>query len=109
MASTPKKIAEYLRTVDSDYKDNRILTELEHRSLVWFFLYGQNVFSQIGWDWRGAIFRQKGEQCLLVVKAGTQDTPLVGFITDRTPIDCVRVFCRRWHAGTQDWYADNYP
>lgn len=108
MASTPKKIIEYLRTIDKEYRDNRVLTELEHRCLVWFFLYGQNVLSQKGMVWRGCVFRQEETSCLLVVKAGPVDTPQVGFVTGRTPIDCVRIFCRRWHDETQEWYEDKF-
>jgi hypothetical protein len=108
MASTPEKIIEYLRTIDLEYRDCRILTETELRSLVWFFLYGENVLSEIGWTWRGCTFRQSAETCLLVVKAGTRDTPQVAFFTARTPISCVLSFAKAWHNDRVKWSNDKF-
>lgn len=108
MAATPSPIIEYLQTVETEYRDNRVISELEHRCLVWFFVYGENVLSQIGWRWRGAVFRQRETQCMLVVKSGTDEVPRVAFVTGRTPTDCVRIFCRQWHNDTCAWYDDKY-
>lgn len=108
MVSTPKKVLEYLRTIETTFTDCRILTEQELRALVWFFLYGENVLSQIGWTWRGCTFRQSETTCLLVVKSGTKDTPQVAFFTDRNPIGCVLGFCKAWHNDRVKWSADQY-
>lgn len=108
MASTPNKIIEYLRTIETTYTDCRVITELEMRCLVWFFLYGESVFSQFGRTWRGCTFRQSEEQCLLCVKSSWGDTQDVVFITARNPIDCVRIFCRKWHDDTLVWHVDRY-
>ena len=109
MSSTPSPIVEYLRTIDLTYRDQRILSEQELRSLVWFFLYGENVFSQVGRSWAGAVFRQREQGCLLVVKSRLGDVPQVVFLTARTPVDCVRVFCRKWHSDSLQWVEDQYP
>lgn len=108
MAATQAKIIEYLQTIETTYTDARVVSEQEHRALVWFFLYGQNVFSQIGHDWRGASFRQQETMCLLTVKGGTADTPLVAYISGHNPIGCVLTFCKRWHADTVEWHHDRY-
>lgn len=108
MSTTPEKIIEYLRTIDQSYRDQRIVSETELRALVWFFEYGQNVFSQVGRDWVGCTFRQKETTCLLVVKARLNGTQEVVFVTDRTPIGCVRTFCKKWHADTLRWVPDQY-
>lgn len=108
MASTPKPILAYLRTIETTYTDQRILTETELRSLVWFFLYGQNVLSEAGDTWRGCSFRQRKTTCLLVVKGGTIDAPQVAFITDRTPTGCVLAFCKAWHNDRVKWQDDQY-
>ena len=108
MASTPKAIIEYLRSIDAEYKDQRVITEQELRSLVWLFLYGTNVFSQLGRDWRGVSFRQSDETCSMVVRSGFGGVLDVAFVTGRTPIDCVRIFCRKWHNDTLAWYPDKY-
>jgi hypothetical protein len=108
MASTPKKLIEYLQTIDTTYKDCRVLTNQELRALVWFFLYGQNVFSQVGRDWVGCVFRQRELECLLVVKSRREGTQQVAFVTARTPIDCVWVFCKKWYADTVAWSEDKF-
>lgn len=108
MTPTPHKVIEYLKTIETTYTDCRILTEQEHRALVWFFLYGQNVFSQIGHVWRGATFRQRETTCIMTVKGGQEGIPQVAYVTDRTPIDCVLTFAKKWHAGTVEWYEDRY-
>ena len=108
MASTSSSVATWLKTLSTEVNDSRILTTEELRALAWFFLYGQNVFSQYGMDWRGASFRQREERCNLAVKAGEEGIPLVAFVTAQNPISCVRIFVRQWHEGTVKWYADRY-
>lgn len=108
MATTTKKILEYLQTIETTYTDCRVLSQTELRVLVWFFLYGENVFSQVGLSWRGCSFRQSMTTCLLVVKASRGDIPLVAFCTDRTPIGCVLAFCKNWHADKVAWTGDKY-
>ena len=108
MAATPKAIVEHLRQIETDMVDQRNVTELELRALVWFFEYGQNVFSQSGRDWRGATFRQDATTCLLVTKSEIHGIRQVAFITDRTPISCVVAFCKKWHADRVEWYDDKY-
>lgn len=109
MASTQKKILEYLRTIDTEYKDNRVLSQLEHRCLVWYFLYLQNVLSQFGLEYKGSVFRQGEAQCLLVTKAYRGATQLVAYTSGRTTIDCVRIFVRKWHDDSLEWFPDRYP
>lgn len=108
MATTPEKIVEYLRTIETTYTDARVLTELEHRSLVWLLHYGQNVFSQIGMDWVGVNFRQKDTSCLMVVKAHDGDTQRVVFITGRTPTDCAVSFVKQFHRDELKWVKDKF-
>lgn len=108
MATTPKRIVEYLRTIDTDYKDNRILTELEHRCLVWYFLYVQNVLSQFSMEWVGCTFSQKETYFLLTTKVVREGVRQVVFTSGRTPIDCVRIFVRKWHDDTLEYYEDQY-
>lgn len=108
MASTPPKILEYLKTIDAGMKDQRVVTETELRALVWFFEYGLNVFSQLGRSWRGCSFRQGETTCSFVVRSGIGDTQDVAFITGRNPMDCVLIFCKKWHNDTLAWYPDRY-
>jgi len=108
MTPTQPKLIEYLRTISTDYVDQRVVTEQELRALVWFLNYGQNVFSQVGRDWRGCTFRQSESTCLLVVKSALGPIPQVAFVTGRTPIDCVVIFCKKWHGDTVSWVPDQY-
>ena len=108
MAFTPTKIIEYLRDIDAEYKDGRVVSEREHRALVWFLVYGENVFSQIGHTWRGCSFRQSDTTCLMTVKGGTKSIPQVAYVTGRTPTDCVVIFCRKWHGDRVQWFPDKY-
>lgn len=108
MAPTPDRILSNLRTIEQTFTDCRVVTEREMRALVWFFHYGENVLSQIGWTWRGATFRQAQETCLLVVKAGTRELPRVAFFTDRHPIGCVLSFCKAWHNDRVKWTEDKF-
>jgi len=108
MSSTPERIIEYLQTIETTYKDCRVVTQLEMRCLVWYFLYVQNVLSQFSTEWTGCVFRQSEESCLFVTKAVREGTPQVVYVTARTPIDCVRVFVRKWHNDTLEWYPDRY-
>lgn len=108
MTPTPKPIIEYLRNIEKNGNDHRVVTDLEVRCLVWFLLYGENVYSQVGRTWDGAVFRQNGEQCLLVAKSTIGDIPQVAFVTARTPIDCVVRFCKKWHADSIAWQPDKF-
>jgi len=106
---TPKKVIEYLRTISTDYVDQRVVTELELRALAWFLLYGENVTSQCGGTWRGASFRQRGTTCLLTWKVAWDGIPQVVFVTAQNPVSCVVSLCKKWHAGTLRWVEDKYP
>lgn len=108
MADTPDPILEYLRTIHDLDDTGTVITPTELRALVWFFIYGENVLSQIGGTWRGCSFRQNETTCLLVVKATIDDLPQVAFITARTPTDCVVTFCKQWHADRVKWNNDKY-
>lgn len=80
----------------------------EVEALVWFFMYGQNVFSQRGMDWRGCSLRQSERTCLLVVRASEGGTPLVAFSTDVNPVGCVLSFVKRWTEDRVTWSRDKY-
>jgi hypothetical protein len=108
MALTPRPIIEYLKHIDADYKEGRVVTPLELRALVWFFVYGQNVFSESGRDWRGATFRQDETVCIMTTKSTRDGIPEVAYTTARTPTDCVVSFCKRWHKDTVEWNFDKY-
>lgn len=108
MDRTHPKIVEYLRTIETSYTDQRVLSEQELRALAWFFLYGTNVFSEVGLTWKGCTFRQRETTCLLVVKADADGIPLVAYCTARTPTDCVLSFCKTWHADLVKWNDDKY-
>lgn len=108
MSPTADKIIEYLQTVETTYTDCRVCTQLELRSLVWFFTYGQNVFSESGRDWKGATFRQDETTCLMVVKSDLDGIRQVAYITDRTPTGCIVSFCKKWHGDRVEWFKDKY-
>jgi hypothetical protein len=108
MASTPSKILEYLETIETTYAGAQVIDEVTLRALVWFFLYGENVLSQIGRTWRGCSFRQSETTCLLTVRSSYNGIPDVVFITGRNPTDCVLLFAKKWHADTLAWYPDKY-
>lgn len=108
MAQRDAQLLEHLRTVEAEYKDNRLLDERDHRALVWFFVYVQNAFSQFDREWVGASFRQRGEICNLVVKSRTNGTQQVAFVTGRTPTVCVRIFARKWYEDRVEWHNDKY-
>lgn len=84
------------------------VTREEVADLLWFFIYGQNVLSQLGRDLRGYSFRQRETTCLLVVRSSLGDTQQVAFTTGRTPTDCVSIFRRKWDEGTCQWSLDKY-
>lgn len=108
MASTPAVILGHLETVFPGSMDEKVLSTEDYKTLAWFFHYGQNVFSEFGMDWLGASFRQRGTRCTLAVKAIYDDAQRVAFVTGRTPMDCMRIFVRKWHQGTVSWYLDKY-
>jgi hypothetical protein len=108
MASTPSPIIEYLRTIDAEYSDHRIVSEQEMRCLVWYFLYVQNVLSQFSMSWRGCSFRQSDDFCLLVTKVVRAGVNEVVYTSGRTPLDCVRIFTRKWHQDTLEYVPDKF-
>ena len=80
----------------------------ELEAMVWFLVYGQNVYSQVDRDWTGCTFRQGETTCLLVAKSRRQGIPEVAFCTDRNPTGCMVAFLKGWEGDTLRWYPDKY-
>jgi hypothetical protein len=77
---------------------------------VWRFLrYGQDVHSQFGMGFCGAVFRQDGMNVGMSVKATEAGVPLVAFTTSATAIGCIRSYLERLDAGRLNWLRDKYP
>lgn len=108
MASTDLDYYSIVEPTFDGWTDHRLLSLDEAAAMVWYFVYGQNVFSQFGRDWTGCSFRQDETSCLLVSRSTIDGRRQVAFTTGRTPTDCVRVFCRRFRAGEVEWYDDKY-
>lgn len=99
---------EALRTVDAHYEDNRTLTELEHRCVIWLLQYADEFFVEFGRSWDTVVFRQSYRGYMLVVKTTYEGTPQVAFVSGRNPADCARVFACQWFQGSVEWNRDKY-
>ena len=67
-----------------------------------------NCFEQRDWIYRGESFKDQGWAMLLVVKGAHEGTPLVAFVTEKTPTDCMRVFLRMMDEGRVEWREDKF-
>lgn len=67
-----------------------------------------NCFEEVGWVYRGESFKDQGWATLLVVKGAHEGTPLVAFVTERTPTDCMKVFLRQMDEGRVEWREDKF-
>jgi hypothetical protein len=101
-------IAEYLATIDLSDIDQRNEWNQEAKVAYWFHMFMDGELSRLGRELTGYVFRQQEEQCLLVVKSRQDGTQDVVFCTDRTPIGCMKVFCRKLYADTLVWKRDKY-
>lgn len=102
------KIEEYLATIDLTNKDAGAAFNQEAKICYWFHMFSDHELAQSGRDLTGYVFRQSGERCLLVVKVKMADIRQVVFCTARTPVGCMRVFCRKLYADTLAWKPDKY-
>jgi len=78
------------------------------RAMFLFALFMVNFLGSKGYEYRGHNIKYLGWQSLLVVKASAGDTPLVAFVNERTPISCMRVFCRKFEEDRVSWQADKF-
>lgn len=91
-----------------ELQDHRQGEPRDLASLLWFFVYGQNVYSEFGGTWTGCSFRQDEQLCLLTCRREQAGVAQVAFTTARTPTDCVRLFCQRYREELVQWRRDKY-
>lgn len=108
MSTTPMGVSTQLDSLLESWPIQGPVTRREAESLLWFFVYGQNVLSESGRDWTGAVFRQRETTCLLVVKSRYGETQDVVFVTGRTPTDCVVLFRKKYLEESLQWIPDRY-
>lgn len=103
---------EYLYAVQAateQWTDQRVIDSVDLENLLLFWVYGPKVLSQSGVQFRGAVFRHKGDQTLMTVKAQENGTPLVVFVTSQNPISCVSRFWDLLEDDRLVWRKDKYP
>lgn len=83
-------------------------TEGPH-DLVLLHNYGTNVFSQIGLGLCGWTLREQGQNWLMTVKVIEGGTPLVAYITSRSPTGCVEQLFYMLESDKVRWHRDQYP
>lgn len=67
-----------------------------------------NLLEAVGYFYRGESFKAQGWSTLLVLKAAREGTPLVVFVTERTPTDCMRVCLKMIEEGRVPWREDRF-
>ena len=97
-----------LQEITGSFKDSHGAMEQELRLYVWFHVYLFDEIITIGGEETGYVFRQKGEQTLLVYKATFDDVRRVVFVTGASPVECMRSMCRQFYGGTLKWVNDKY-
>lgn len=108
MPKIHKGVLAQLQTVADDYKDQRCVSEQDLRLYVWFHEHLFNEILNVGGMERGYTFRQRGDVTLLVYKATFDGVHQVVFLTDRSPVRCMRSLCKRFYAGTLRWVPDKF-
>lgn len=108
MPTASKGMVDRLKEISLEYGDYRVADEVELRLYVWFHMYLFDELSQIQGVERGYTFRSRGLLTLLVYKATVKGLPRVVFITGNSPVDCMKIFCKQFYAGTLKWVDDKY-
>jgi len=67
-----------------------------------------NLLQASGVFYRGESIKNQGWATLLVVKGAVDGTPVVAFVTERTPTDCMRVFLRQVDERRVEWKEDKF-
>lgn len=73
-----------------------------------FCSYILNILEGLGLAWRGQSIKNNGWSVLLVLKVARDGIPLVGFITERTTTDCMRVALTRLREDRMTWTKDKF-
>ena len=102
------KVLEYLSTINLASMDHRLDFNKDAKVCYWFHTFMYDDLLKQGRDLTGYVFRQRDQQCLMVVKATCDGTQEVVFCTERDPIRCMYVFCRKLYAETLVWRVDKY-
>lgn len=100
---------ELIRTVTADFKDTRVYAEKHLRSTVFFLDYLMMNATQSELDFTGCNIRPVWKGFRMTVKVVRDGTPLVAFVTERTPMGCMLTFCRMWFGERVKWVDDKYP
>jgi len=71
--------------------------------------YVQDVLSQFGMGYQGAVFRQRPGSTVLTIKVVEGGVPLVAFITAASTLGCIeQMFDLLW-SNRLKWQKDKYP
>ena len=91
------------------WTDSRVVNQEDLEHLLFFWYYMPKAFSQNKMKFLGCVFRQKGDQWLMTVKAKENSTPLVVFVTSGTTTGCMRRFISLVEDDRVAWVRDKYP
>jgi hypothetical protein len=105
---TPKTFWDGVEQELAKLPDDGPITQKEVR--VWAKWHTQlvNLLESIGYYYRGESFKDQGWSTLLVLKVAREGTPLVAFVTERTPTDCMRVCLDLIEGGRVGWREDRF-
>ena len=102
------KLLERLLAITKDFANEYGPSEREIRLYYWFHVYLYNEILKVGGEYTGHVFRLKGSQTLLVVKAFFEGTLRVVFVTAQDEPNCIRIFFRKLYEQTLEWKRDKY-
>jgi len=88
--------------------DWRVCSKDELVGSLWYLVYGYNEELDSGGEWSGVTFSQRDLLTLMISKRVHDGVPQVVFITGRSPMDCMRMFQRRWFEGSLNWVRDKF-
>ena len=91
------------------WTDSRFASREQLRALAMFGLYLVNLSEHDGWVYVGHSYKRGVGLGSLVIKAMSNDTSVVTFISARTFMNCVAIFLKRLEDGVLEWRDDKYP
>lgn len=108
MAETPITYWNLVEDVLESIPEEGPLQREQVRIWARWELHLVNQLEQRGFYYRGESVKDQGWSTLLVVKVAHEGTPLVVFVTERTPTDCRRAFLRMMDEGRLEFREDKF-
>jgi hypothetical protein len=106
--STYEQLDEWRQNVLGEFVDNRIVDAAWLDCWVWFWLHLYADLANYDSVFRGAVFRQDDDYCLLVLKVSAEDIPQVVFVSGSSPTSCVRKLRNKLRDGSIIFSRDKF-